>query len=60
MWLYVHQNNFAEHPGNINKLTTIAESKNIDWELESACNAEQMFAHRSVGISASMGFRVEQ
>lgn len=47
--LYIHPNSFAEHPGNISKLPSIAMSKNINWELELASNTDQMFAHRSSG-----------
>lgn len=28
--LYIHPNSFAEHPGNISKLPSIAMSKNIN------------------------------
>lgn len=40
---------FAEHTGNINKLPTVAVSKNIDWELELTSNTDQMLAHKSIG-----------
>lgn len=47
--LHTSKQSFAEHPGNINKLPTVAMSKNIDWELELTSNTDQMLAHKSIG-----------
>lgn len=47
--LHTSKQSFAEHTGNINKLTTVAVSKNIDCELELTSNTDQMLAHKSIG-----------
>lgn len=47
--LHTSKWSFTEHLGKINKLPTVAASKNIDWELELTSNTDQMLAHKSIG-----------